>query len=70
MQLPSVDDVIKFVDATKNVAVALLVLFMGFYITLRPDVAPEYAGQWIGASMTVVGVYVGARTVKGRVQQQ
>jgi hypothetical protein len=66
--MPSVDETIKFVDATKNVAVAILVLFMGFYITLRPDIAPEYAGQWIGASMTVIGVYVGARTVKGRIQ--
>ncbi|VVB63744.1 Uncharacterised protein [uncultured archaeon] len=44
--------------------IALIVLFMAFYVTITPGIAPEYAGQWVGAGMTVVGVYIGSRTLK------
>lgn len=44
--------------------IALIVLFMAFYVTITPGIAPEYAGQWVGAGMTVVGVYIGSRTMK------
>ena len=51
-------------DSVKGIVIALIVLFMAFYVTITPGIAPEYAGQWVGAGMTVVGVYIGSRTIK------
>jgi hypothetical protein len=60
--------VATFIDSIKNVLFAILFVLAGFYVTVVPGIVPEYAGQWVGAAMTVAGVYIGSRIEKGKTQ--
>jgi hypothetical protein len=55
-----------FIDSIKNVMFALIFVVAGFYVTVVPGVAENFAGQWVGAAMTVAGVYIGTRIEKGK----
>ncbi len=59
-----VDKALQIIEALKAPIIAILVLFMAFYVTVVPGVQSQYAGQWIGAGMAVVTAYVGGREVK------
>jgi hypothetical protein len=67
-ELPSLENLATFIDSIKNVAFALMFVLAGFYVTVTPGVVTEYAGQWVGAAMTVAGFYIGARSEKGKTQ--
>lgn len=55
-----------FIDSIKNVMFAAMFVMAGFYVTIVPGIAPEYAGQWVGAAMMAAGVYIGTRVEKGK----
>jgi hypothetical protein len=60
-----VDDLIRLVDGTKNVLIALAFLFMGFWVTVHPQGIPEtLQTQWVTVAMSVGTIYVGGRQVK------
>jgi hypothetical protein len=65
-KFPSLADLATFIDSVKNVVFALIFVFAGFYVTVTPGVTTEYAGQWVGAAMTVAGFYIGTRAEKGK----
>jgi len=66
IKLPCLTDLATFIDNIKNVVFAMIFVLAGFYVTITPGIAPEYAGQWVGAAMTVGGVYIGTRIEKGK----
>lgn len=59
-------EIASFIESIKNVMFAIMFVLAGFYVTVVPDISPEYAGQWVGAAMTVAGFYIGARAEKGK----
>ena len=59
-------DLATFIDSIKNVLFAMMFVLIGFYVTIHPGITPEYAGQWVGAAMTVAGVYIGQRVEKAK----
>jgi len=65
-EVPTLADLATFIDSIKNVFFAMVFVLAGFYVTMTPGVPPEYAGQWVGAAMTVGGVYIGTRIEKGK----
>jgi len=61
VQGPSLKEVSEFIDAQKNLGVSLLLIFIGFYVTVTPSIPEQYGGQWMGAAMTAAGIYIGHR---------
>ncbi len=59
-------DLSDFIDAQKNLLIALLMIFAGLWVTVHPNITPEYAGQWVGSAMTAAGVYIGHRIESGK----
>jgi hypothetical protein len=66
MPAACLEDFAKFIDSIKNVMFAVMFVLIGFYVTIHPGITPEYAGQWVGAAMTVAGVYIGQRVEKNK----
>jgi hypothetical protein len=64
-----VDAIVALIDGTKNFLLAIIVLYMGYSASLNPAIPEAFAGQWVGAAMTVVGVYFGTRIAQGRQQE-
>jgi hypothetical protein len=64
--MTTLQDLATFIDSVKNVLFAMMFVMAGFYVTIVPGIAPEYAGQWVGAAMMAAGVYIGQRTEKGK----
>jgi hypothetical protein len=64
--MATLQDMATFIDSIKNVLFAMMFVVAGFYVTISPGIAPEYAGQWVGAAMMAAGVYIGQRVEKGK----
>ena len=64
--MTTLEEIATFIDSIKNVLFAIIFVFVGFYVTITPGIVPEYAGQWVGAAMTVAGFYIGTRSEKGK----
>lgn len=67
VEWPPLSEWATFIDSVKNVFFAFLFVIIGFYVTITPGISPEHSGQWIGAAMTVAGVYIGTRIEKGKI---
>jgi hypothetical protein len=48
----------------KRIFIGTVILAIAFYVSVNPDVAKEYAGQWVSAAMMVVSFYLGSHTEK------
>jgi len=58
----TVDETIKFIDATKNFVIAMLFIVAALYMTFRNGTA-DLATRWVDMAMTIGSIYFGGRVV-------
>lgn len=66
MVWPTLEELSDFIESEKNIMITLVVIAIGFYCTITPDIVQKYADQWVTLAIAFGSFYVGHRIEANR----